>query len=70
MKYARVSNSLVQETFVPPIGVSIDECFHPSLRVQFENVPDNVEEGWVKHQDGSFTAPVPPSIPVTDTGAQ
>lgn len=70
MKYARVIDSIVQETFVPPSGFEIGDCFHPDLCAQFEQVGDEVQQGYVKHADGSFTAPVPPQIPVTDTGAQ
>lgn len=68
MKYARVVNSIVQETFVPPSGFGINECFHPDLCSQFEAVGEEVDVGFIKHQDGTFTAPVPPEMPVTVTG--
>lgn len=72
MKYARVVNSIVVETFVPPSGVDISECFHSDVRAQFEVVADevDVDVGFIKHQDGTFTAPVPPTIPVTVTEGQ
>lgn len=71
MKYVRVLHDIVQEVFVPPSGIQIEECFHPDVVAQFEQVSDdvNVDVGFIKHQDGSFTPPAPPSIPVTDIGA-
>lgn len=67
MKYARVANQIVQEVFVEPAGFSISECFHSDVCSLFEQVNDDVEVGYVKHQDGTFTAPVPVEIPVTNT---
>lgn len=60
MKHARVISNTVQELFIPPDGFTINDCFHPSVVALFEVVPDNVQQGWIKHEDGSFTAPVPP----------
>lgn len=68
MKYVRVVYSVVQEVFTPPGGFEIEDCFHPDVVSQFEIAADGVDIGFIKHQDGSFTAPPPPEIPVTDTG--
>lgn len=58
MKYARISpDGLVLETFVPPPGVTIDECFVPQIVAQFALVSDDVEAAWVKKEDGTFAAP-------------
>jgi len=70
MKYARVLNRLVVEIFTPPSNFGIDECFHPDVRALFEEVSDEVDVGFIKHQDGTFTAPVQPTIPVTVAGEQ
>lgn len=58
MKYARIlSNNTVIETFTPPTGFSLADCFHPSIASQFVEVSDGVEANWVKQGDGSFSAP-------------
>lgn len=58
MKYARISsNNTVIETFTPPTGFSVADCFHPSIASQFVEVPDAVEANWIKQGDGSFIAP-------------
>ena len=44
MKYARIdSNNVVVETFVPPAGVSISECFTPEIVSMFLECPENIE---------------------------
>lgn len=70
MKKVRLIDNVIQEIFVPFGGFSLQDCFAPDVVALFEDAPDEVEQGWIKHSDGSFTAPVPPQIPVTDTGAQ
>jgi hypothetical protein len=64
MKNIRVVENIVQEIFVPHGGFELADCFTPEVVAMFETAPDNVEQGWIKHADGSFTAPVIPSIPV------
>jgi hypothetical protein len=57
MKYARIVNNEVFETFTPPTGVGISECFTSELVAQFIECPENVEQHWT--YDGStFTEPV------------
>lgn len=63
MKYARITNNLVIETFTPPANVPIEECFTPEIVAQFEPVPDEVEQNWIKQEDGTFVAPPSPSEP-------
>lgn len=62
MKYARITDTLVIETFIPPAGVPIEECFTPEIVAQFEPVPDEVGQNWVKQEDGTFVAPPPPAV--------
>lgn len=58
MKYARLfSDNSVIETFTPPDGVSINDCFVPEIVSQFVEVPDEVKPTWVKQDDGTFAAP-------------
>jgi hypothetical protein len=58
MKYARISsNNTAIETFTPPTGFSLADCFHPSIASQFVEVSDEVEANWIKQSDGSFIAP-------------
>jgi hypothetical protein len=64
MKKARVINNIVQEIFVVPDGFQFSDCFTPEVVAMFEDVSNEVEVHWVKHLDGSFTAPVAPNIPV------
>jgi hypothetical protein len=58
MKYARISsNNTVIETFTPPTGFSLADCFHTSIASQFVEVSDEVEANWIKQGNGSFIAP-------------
>jgi hypothetical protein len=47
-KYARVVDNVAVEIFVPPQGVSIDECFHPEVVKMFKAVPDATAVNAVK----------------------
>lgn len=63
MKYARVIDSIVVETFTPPSGFTIEECFTPQVVAMFEECPEEVEQNWIKQEDGSFGPPPPPPLP-------
>lgn len=64
MKFARIgSDNVVIETFVPPEGFGLADCFHPDIASQFVEVPAEVEASWTKQEDGSFVAPPPPPEP-------
>jgi hypothetical protein len=63
MKYARVLDSVVQEVFTPPAGLTIEQCFTPEVVALFEPCPEEVEQNWIKEPDGSFVAPPPPPAP-------
>lgn len=66
MKYARLnSDNTVIETYVPPTGVAITECFTPEIAQQFIQVSDEVEANWIKQSDGTFIAP-PVELPPTE----
>jgi hypothetical protein len=56
MKYARIVDNKVWETFTPPTGVDISECFVPELVAQFIEIADEVEQNWTV-ENGLFTAP-------------
>lgn len=47
MKYARIVDNKVYETFTPPINVEISECFTAELVGQFVECPENVEQYWI-----------------------
>ena len=64
MKYAKIINNTVDEIFVPQAGFTIEASLHPSVCALFEAVPDEVEVFWKRHEDGTFSAPTPPTIPV------
>ena len=57
MKYARIVDNKVWETFTPPTGVDISECFTPELVAQFIECPLEVEQNWTI-ENGVFTAPI------------
>ena len=56
MAYARIQNHVVVEICNPPIGFTIDQCFHPSLVAQMVPCGDDIQAGWA-YADGVFTAP-------------
>ena len=59
MYYARIVDNVVVETFSPPVGFNIADCFHPELK--WDTVPSTVKVGDTLNEDGSFTAaPLPP----------
>ena len=60
MKTARIQNNVVAEILTPVEGFTLDQCFHPSILIQCEQVEDEVQVNWVKQEDGSFAAPVEP----------
>ena len=57
MKYARIVDNKVWETFTPPTGVDISECFTPELVAQFIECPLEVEQNWTV-ENGVFIAPI------------
>jgi hypothetical protein len=57
MKYARIIDNKVIETFVTPEGVDITECFTEELVAQFIKVSDDIEQNWT-FENGIFSAPV------------
>jgi hypothetical protein len=42
MKYERYVDGVLVETFTPPEGVTLMDCFHPLLAAQFIEVVDPV----------------------------
>jgi hypothetical protein len=63
--YAHIIDHAVRETFVPPQGFTIEQCFHPDLSWTdvsgFDPMP---QEGWSATQDDdgnwTFDPPAPP----------
>lgn len=56
MRYALIENNIVKDIFVEPEGISITECFHPSIVDLYIPCPENIIEG--DHYDsetGIFT---------------
>ena len=65
MKYAHIQDNVVIDVFITQQGFSIEESLHSSLLSLYSTVvPDEVEAGWTKNADGTFSAPIPPTIPV------
>lgn len=56
--YARVRGGIVLELFTPPAGMTIDQCFVPSIAMQYVAVPDGVspQQGWTCNGK-TFSAP-------------
>ena len=63
MKYARIVDNVVWETFVPHSGATIEECFTPEIVAQFVECPEEVERSWT-FENGVYVAPpvVEPAI--------
>lgn len=56
--YARVVDGTVFETFTPPEGLDIADCFHKDIAAQFVAVPDGARVAQFWRYDGrTFTAP-------------
>lgn len=72
MKYAKVNNGVVDDIFVPQAGFTIEQSLHPAVAALFNQVPEEVQIGWLQQEDGSFSAPPPPPpvIPVTVVGGE
>lgn len=64
MKYARIVNNFVYETFTPHSGATIEESMTPELVAQFIPCPDEVEQNWA-YLDGIFIEP--PKSVIEDT---
>lgn len=58
MKYANIVNNIV-------VDVSDDPAthYHPDIAAQFVEVPDEVQTGWVRGDDGTWSAPVIEAAP-------
>ena len=39
--YAEINENVVVSLFTPPDGLSIEDCFHPSLMFYFIDIGDN-----------------------------
>ncbi len=57
MRFGRLINGVIVDVFTEPAGFVIAECLVPELVLLYEAIPDGVDRGWIKQQDGSFTAP-------------
>jgi hypothetical protein len=57
MKYARIVNNKVYETFVPHSGGTIEQYFTPEIVAQFIECPEEVENTWT-YENGEFTKPL------------
>lgn len=56
--FARITNNVAVDVCTDP-----DNSFHPDIAREFEPVPDNVKQGWVRI-DGVWSAPAPTPQPV------
>ena len=64
MKYTRLSaENTVIEVVTPPEGFALEDCFTPQIAAMFEPCPDEVEQYWIKQEDGTFVAPPPAPEP-------
>lgn len=57
MNYARVINNIAVDVSSDP-----QNSFHPDIAREFEPVPDNVKQGWVR-TDGQWAPPEPAPQP-------
>ena len=60
--FARIIDSVAVDVSTDP-----ENSFHPDIAAQFEPVPDNVKQGWVR-TDGKWAAPAPAPQPEPEPG--
>ena len=53
--YARIRNNIAVDVSADPASQ-----FHPTIAAEFESVPDEVQRGWRRAEDGTWTAPPAP----------
>ena len=62
MKYARISENIVQEIFTLPIELTLEIFLNENdliiFKKVFEQCTENVLVGWNKNKDGTFSEPV------------
>lgn len=58
MKYARIINESAVDIATDPAAQ-----YHPDIAAQFVEVPDEVQQGWVLDDDGTWSAPVIEAAP-------
>lgn len=56
--FARIINDVAVDVSSTPA-----EEFHPSIAAEFEPVPDDVQVGWVRNEEGEWEAPTPTPEP-------
>ena len=56
--YARIINNVAVDVSPNP-----QEEFHPDIAAQFEPVPDEVKQGWIRNEAGEWEAPAPSPEP-------
>lgn len=52
MRYVRVIDNVAIEIFDTPYGVSINDCFHPTIASEFVEAPESVVAGDILTGDG------------------
>lgn len=57
--YARIHNDVVIEILTPVSGFTVEECFHRDLLDACAQVDSDVQVGWLRQEDGTFTPPQP-----------
>ena len=67
MKTARIQDGHVAEFLEPVTGHSLEDCFHASVLAECLSVPDEVQLGWIRQDDGTFVAPTPVPAPAPAT---
>lgn len=55
-KATKKQRQVVAETFAPPEGFALSDCFTPAVAAQFVEATEEVQAGWL-YADGEFTPP-------------
>jgi hypothetical protein len=58
MRYVRVVDNIAVEIYDSPEGVSITDCFYPTIASEFVEAPESVVAGDTLNADGSWTTHV------------
>jgi len=58
MRYGRIIDNSVVEIITLMEGFAIEDCFVPAIVDTLYPIADDVQNGWVRQEDGRYIAPV------------
>lgn len=58
MRYGRIEDNIVVEIISPMDGFAIEDCYVPAIVATLYPIADDVQNGWIRQEDGRCIAPV------------